>query len=110
MRVEIKVVPPGGGSTDYTIAADLPAVPAVGDYLILREPPWPSSSSGQRSHIVRRARWYLEDADRHGSKKLATIALEVELAEGGVLDSQKHIEHLAKYSAQGKRPEQLEWI
>ena len=36
MDVELAIVPPGGGEADYFIDADLPVIPRVGEYLLLR--------------------------------------------------------------------------
>ena len=101
MKVEINVVPPGGGETDYTMIVEMSVIPANGDYVLLRE------NGGHRSHIVRRAWWYLESDEHDGNKKLADVVLEVELAESG-MDSAAHKEHLSIYRSRGKNVKELE--
>lgn len=42
MKVQLTVVPPGGGEADYSFYATLPTIPRVGEYIILsidKEPP-----------------------------------------------------------------------
>jgi hypothetical protein len=53
VRVHLAFVPPGGGETDYSRFAELPAVPATGDYLT-----WASGTGkGTMDFIVRRVWW-----------------------------------------------------
>src|SRR3954469_5724050 len=101
MKVDINIVPPGGGETDYTITVEMPSVPAKGDYLLLRgRQEQEEDDFGLRGHIVRRTWWFLETIDNN--TRLADVVLEVEVAEGS-LDSRNHKKQLAMYVARGKK-------
>jgi hypothetical protein len=97
-RVSLAFVPPGGGQTDYSIEAELPGVPAAGDYLVFHRP----DEEGTSDFIVRRV-WWRIGGDVDG------VTVECEFALGRT-SSEGHRQACEAYRQRGMPLRQFEEI
>lgn len=106
MKVRLVVVPPGGGEADYSIFAEMPAIPAAGDYVTVVVP----GDAGVCSFIAKRTWWTILAAEDDrasvvaGTEKYGTtdeICIECYPA-AGPYDSEAHKKVVAMYEARGK--------
>ncbi len=104
MRVNLVIVPPGGGEADYSMDFDLPAVPRPGDYIGVSRP----DSGGVESFIVRRTWWLMNFPLAENSTssapaigKVEKLCVECEFARG-IHDSPSHKKACDTFEHRGK--------
>lgn len=104
MLVQLVVVPPGGGETDYSLDFDLPELPRPGDYICVSRP----DRNGHENFIVRRTWWMLDfpmrESDEGNKNIVGTISkvfVECEFA-NGPYDSESHKKSCEMYKNRGK--------
>ncbi|MBL4791311.1 MAG: hypothetical protein JKY60_20455 [Kordiimonadaceae bacterium] len=86
IELTLVIVPAGGGEADYQLPMKLPAVPSIGDYVVVQR----DGQVGTEDFIVRRCWWNLTYPDtrptHHGVKppsgQLKELFIEVEMATG----------------------------
>jgi hypothetical protein len=96
INVRLEFVPPGGGETDYSLEAMLPAVPRPGDYIMVSQP----NETGASAFIVRRIWWMLHNPTNGIAASVNRITAECEFARGPLM-SKSHEESCNIYSSRG---------
>ena len=104
MKVFIAVVPPGGGETDYSLEAELPAMPQAGDYISVSN----QEAGGSEDFIVKRSWWILKRPnDNDGKPTLEQAGVVAEMAYGP-FSSESHKKAVKGYENRGKKAETFE--
>ena len=64
MEVQLDFVPPGGGTVEYSLIVEVPALPRVGDHISIQRPPHETDLfAGTIDFFVLSVRWNLEYPD-----------------------------------------------
>lgn len=95
IQIHFAFVPPGGGETDYSIEANLPAVPQAGDYIMINVP----DEVGSRTLIVRQIWWMIQDGGQGAN--VERLIVECEFARGPFM-SESHKAACENYARAGK--------
>ena len=105
MKVNLQIVPPGGGEGDYWFFAELPAVPRIGDYVTVlpSDDGKFSAGSGEPLCFVVRAVWWNTRYFKEGEVRLQNdgICVVVEEAESG-FDLEQVRAKFQRYRSEGR--------
>lgn len=102
MKVRFCFVPPGGGEQDFGMEVELPAVPRIGDYIVIERELKGDSLGTNEGFIVRRNWWKINESG------LRELVVEAEFAEASFA-TEDHQASLKMYANRGHVPQQMDW-